>query len=428
MSASADATLSGEIRAVTVVSAAHFFSHFYQFALPPLFPFLAIAYDVSIGELGLLISVLFGASGCAQVAAGFVVDRFGARNLLIIGAGLLSGAFFLLAFFPNYWVAMALLLIAGLGNSVFHPADFAIFQASVRPGALGRAYGMHGFAGNVGYMLAPLLMGGLAAAFGWQVAIIVAGTAGLLTVAALIVFRDALIDDSDAERKAAVGERIFDVKAARSLLSPAVVSCFVFYMMIAITLIGFATYSITVFTSHYNLPLLVASGLLSVFLGGYVAGILPGGWIADRVEAHAKFTATGFISGGAILLVFSLVPVSVVMFDPASAFSWLGGFRVDVLVVSLVLFAAGVSFGIVLPSRDLIVRKVAPEGSTGRVFGFVYSALDVGGAIAPAAFGWIIAIGHPEWMFRVVAVAMTIAGLSALLARALPKPVTLAEG
>ena len=80
-----------------------------------------------------------------------------------------------------------------------------------------------------------------------------------------------------------------------------------------------------------------------------------------------------------------------------------------------------------MPSRDMIVRKVAPAGSTGRVFGFVYSALDAGGAIAPAAFGWIIAIGRPEWMFRAVAVAMTIAGLCALLARLLPKPATLAQ-
>ena len=428
MAAPANTTSDNEVNVVAVVSAAHFFSHFYQFALPPLFPILVEVYDVSIGELGLLVSVLFAASGIAQIAAGFVVDRFGARNLLIIGAAMLSGSFFLLAFFPNYWLAMGLMFIAGLGNSVFHPADFAIFRASVRTSVVGRAYSWHGFCGNIGYMAAPVAMGGLAAAFDWQVAIIVAGGAGLLTVVALIIFRDSLIDDSDVDRKAAAGERVFDLRAVRSLLSPAVLSCFVFFMMIAITLLAFATFSITVFTVHYGLPALVASGLLSMFLGGYVAGILPGGWVADRIDEHDKLTAAGFMSGGAIILAFSLVPVSVVMFDPTATLNWWGGVRPDVVVVGLVLLAAGFSFGIVMPSRDMIVRKVAPEGSTGRVFGFVYSALDVGGAIAPAAFGWIIAIGHPEWMFRVVAIAMTIAGLCALLARVLPKPATLAEG
>ncbi len=426
MSAPAIIPREGATKVVTVVSAAHLFSHFFQVGLPPLFPILAAVYGVSFSELGFLVAVMFAASGVAQVAAGFVVDRFGARNLLIIGSALLSGSFFLLAFFPNYWVAMGLMALAGLGNSVFHPADFAIFQASVRQDLLGRAYGWHGFAGNVGYMVAPLVMGALAVVFGWQMAVALAGGAGLLTVVALIAFRDLLLDDTGADRKEATRLPLFDLKNAGFLLSPAILSCFVFFLMIAITLLAFTTYSVIVFTTYYALPFLVANTLLTVFLAGYVMGIVPGGSIADRISNHDKLTATGFTLGGAIILAFSLIPVSTMMFDSGSTLAWFGPVRVDVVVIGVVLFAAGASFGIVMPSRDMIVRKVAPEGSTGRVFGFVYSALDLGGAIAPAAFGWIIAIGQPHWLFRVVAIAMTIAGLSALLARILPKPVTLA--
>jgi FSR family fosmidomycin resistance protein-like MFS transporter len=196
--------------------------------------------------------------------------------------------------------------------------------------------------------------------------------------------------------------------------------------MIAITLLAFTTYSVIVFTTYYALPFLVANTLLTVFLAGYVMGIIPGGSIADRIDNHDKLTAAGFVVGGTLILAFSLIPVSTMMFDSGATLAWFGAIRVDVVVIGLVLFAAGASFGVVMPSRDMIVRKVAPEGSTGRVFGFVYSALDLGGAIAPAAFGWIIAINQPQWLFRVVAIAMTIAGLSALLARILPKPVTLA--
>ena len=426
MAVTADVPRKDAVKVVSVVSTAHFFSHFYQIALPPLFPILAGVYGVSIGELGLLIAVMFAASGIAQVAAGFVVDRFGARNFLIIGATVLAGSFFLIAFFPNYWVVMGLMALAGLGNSVFHPADFAIFQASVHQKALGRAYGWHGFAGNVGYMAAPVVMGGLAVTLGWQMAVALAGGAGLLTVVALIAFRNHLLDDTGADHKVSARLPLFNLRDASFLFSPAILSCFVFFLMIAITLLAFTTYSVTVFTSYYSLPFLTANFLLTVFLAGYVIGIIPGGSIADRIDNHDKLTAAGFVIGGAIILAFSLVPVSTVMFDSGASLAWLGPLRVDVAVVGLTLFAAGASFGVVMPSRDMIVRKAAPEGSTGRVFGFVYSALDLGGAIAPAAFGWIIAIGHPEWMFRIVALAMTIAGLSALLARILPKPVTLA--
>ncbi|MDA0261520.1 MAG: MFS transporter, partial [Proteobacteria bacterium] len=101
MIVTADAPRKGAFKVVSVVSAAHLFSHFYQIALPPLFPILAGVYGVSIGELGLLIAVMFAASGIAQVVAGFIVDRYGARNFLIIGATLLAGSFFLLAFKPD---------------------------------------------------------------------------------------------------------------------------------------------------------------------------------------------------------------------------------------------------------------------------------------------------------------------------------------
>ena len=426
MAVSESAPHAGATRVVTVVSTAHLFSHFYQVGLPPLFPILAGVYGVSFSELGFLVTVMFAASGIAQVAAGFVVDRFGARNLLVLGAALLSGSFFLLAFFPNYWVAMGLMAVAGLGNSVFHPADFAIFQASVREDYLGRAYGWHGFAGNVGYMAAPLIMAAMAVAFGWQIAVALAGGAGLLTVIALIVLRNLLLDDTGAADKVSARLPLFDLKNAGFLLSPAILSCFVFFLMIAITLLAFTTYSVIVFTTYYSLPFLVANTLLTVFLSGYVLGIVPGGSIADQIKSHDKLTAAGFVGGGAIILAFSFVPVSMMMFDTGATLGWFGPVRVDVVLVGFILFSAGAAFGVVMPSRDMIVRKVAPEGSTGRVFGFVYSALDLGGAIAPAAFGWIIAIGQPHWMFRVVAIAMTIAGLSALLARILPKPVTLA--
>src|SRR5436189_4326022 len=80
-----------DIQIIGLIGSAHCLSHFFQLVLPPLFPLLKAEFDVSYATLGALVSVFYVASGVCQFGAGFAVDRFGARPVLLTGIGLLTG-------------------------------------------------------------------------------------------------------------------------------------------------------------------------------------------------------------------------------------------------------------------------------------------------------------------------------------------------
>ena len=115
----------------TLIGSGHGLSHFYQLALPPLFPLIQQEFDVSYAALGLLLTLFAATTGGFQVVSGFLVDRMGARPLLIGGlilSGLSMGAIGLV---ETYWAMAILIAIAGIGNSVFHPCDYEIGRAHV---------------------------------------------------------------------------------------------------------------------------------------------------------------------------------------------------------------------------------------------------------------------------------------------------------
>ena len=127
-----------DLRITSVVGAAHFTSHFYQLVLPPLFPLMRESLGVNYTELGLLMSMFFAGSGLFQVLAGFVVDRVGAHVVLPAGMALLAGSILLMGFAPSLWMLFALALLAGIGNSVYHPADYSILTGRITPSRMAR--------------------------------------------------------------------------------------------------------------------------------------------------------------------------------------------------------------------------------------------------------------------------------------------------
>src|SRR6185437_12620614 len=146
-----------DLRVITLVTSGHWLSHFFQLVLPPLFPFLKDAFHVGYAELGLLMTFFFGASGLSQTPAGFAVDRFGARRVLMAGIGLFSTAILLIPLIGgSYRLMVPLVIAAGIGNSVFHPADYSILTSAVRKDWLARAYGAHQLGGNLGWSVAPV--------------------------------------------------------------------------------------------------------------------------------------------------------------------------------------------------------------------------------------------------------------------------------
>ena len=388
MSAAAQ-TLRHDAQVIGFVGVAHGASHFFQLALPPLFPLIRAEFETSYAELGVVIAVYYAVSGIMQTAAGFLVDRLGARNVLVFGLAAASVGTMLYAVAPSYAFLLGAAVIAGLGNSVFHPADLALLNARVEPARLGHAFSVHGICGNIGWALAPTFGVAMSAMVGWRGALV---AAGLLGLAFLVVFAaQPLLRTRAAHVTHVAGPRSLAADV-QLLASPAVVLAFLFFLLYAMALIGFQTFSTTALVKIYDVPLVAATTALTAFLLGGALGILAGGFIAARTARHGVVAAVGLVlsAGCSVLLATGAV---------------------SGLLLPVVAGMAGFFLGMIGPSRDILIRGIAPVESRGKVYGFVYSGLDLGGLVAPLLFGLAIDRGAP---------ALVFAGATLLLLLAVP--------
>lgn len=388
---------SRDLKVMALIGAAHGCSHFFQLVLPSLFPWLKDAFQVSYTELGLITTCFYVISGTLQTPAGFLVDRIGARKVLIGGLAIFCAAILLLSVVPVFWMLFPVMLLAGIGNCVFHPADYSILSASVDSKRLGVAYGSHTFAGNLGWALAPALMGGIASFAGWHVAPLVAGIIGLVILAALVLNRDLLRDDAGAsQRKAQAGGAVPLPLAA--ILTLPVVMCFVYFMFTSIVAIGLQNFLPATLQTLFGTPLAIGATALTGFLLASAVGIMSGGWIADRGLPVEAIVLGGLLGAAALMLVAALVPLP------------------DALLIACIA-ASGFLFGFTTPSRDLIVRGATPKGASGRVFGFVYSGLDAGSALVPLIMGQLLDHGHADKVLLFVAAILACGSVTAFTVR-----------
>jgi MFS family permease len=377
-----------DVRVIGLVGGAHFVSHFFQLALPPLFPLLREEFQVSYAALGLVMSVFYGISGIGQTVSGFLVDRFGAARVLVGGVALLAGAIAAAASASSLPMLVGAALLAGLGNSVFHPADYSILNASVDPARLGRGYSVHSICGNLGWALAPVVIVGLSALAGWRAALVIVGGAGLVAALALSTQTDALEPPAERRRAGRVGAGGL-AGDIRMLLSAPMLTAFAYFALLAMALIGIKTFSVTALMAIYDVPLGLATGALTAFLLGSAAGILVGGLLADRTSRH------DVVAGGGMLVAAGLA-LTLGSAAPAPG------------LLPVLLTLTGFCLGLTNPSRDMLVRAATPPGASGKVFGFVYSGLDLGSSLTPLLLGWILDRGEPRGMFVVVAAVMVL--------------------
>jgi MFS transporter, FSR family, fosmidomycin resistance protein len=388
-------------RIIGLMGASHLTSHFLQLALPPLFPLIKTEFGVSYIELGLIVSVFYAASGIGQTVSGFLVDRLGARPVLLTGMGLLAGGVVLFGLSPTYWTMLPIALLAGLGNSVFHPADYSILSASVTRGRLARGYSLHGFGGNIGYMLAPVVVGPLGLHLGWRAALLVAGGLGLAGAAAVASGTRALARRTDLGGHASAGPLLSDV---RLLLATPILVAFTYFALIAAAFIGVQTFGVTAMVAIYQAPIALATGALTAFFLGNATGLLIGGLLADRTTRHDVLAVTGMLAASGLMLVMAAAVL------PST-------------LLPGVLSLAGFALGVTSPSRDMLVRSATPSGASGKVFGFVYSGLDLGSLVAPLVYGWLLDRGEPRAVFVTAAVIMAVTIVTVVQVRRRAQPV-----
>src|SRR5262245_19372841 len=175
-----------ETRFVTSVCFAHFVSHYYMLLLAPLFIVIKDDFGVSYTELGLALTMFNVVSTIGQTPVGFLVDRWNARYMLIAGLLVGSAAFAIAGLVNSYWVFIAMFGLAGLGNTVYHPADYALLGRHVPVERTGRVFSYHTCSGMVGNAAAPATLVYLYAFMGWRGAFLCASVLGV--IAAVIMF------------------------------------------------------------------------------------------------------------------------------------------------------------------------------------------------------------------------------------------------
>jgi len=384
--ASATVSIRKEVEVISLVGVAHAISHFAQLLLPPLFPFIKTEFNVSYAELGLLLTVFFVCSGVGQSVAGFVVDRVGARTVLLGGLALTALAAFGFAFAGSYWMMAVSAAVAGAGNCVFHPADYTLLNRKVSTARLGHAYSVHGLTGSLGWALAGAMLVPLALAFSWRVAM--TSAAVLITVVFVLVWvlRDRL-DMPQAERQGPAHADEGGALASQFgfLAIPAVWMCFLFFLFNAIVLSGIQSFATEAARLLHAVPLELAAQCLTVYMITNAVGMGTGGFlISDPARAERIITFSFAVAAAlALTLGFVSMPAALVPF----AFACMG-------------FASGIAS----PSRDMLVKRSAPDNASGRVFGVVYSGLDAGMALGPLVYGGLLDAHQPAMVWLAVAI------------------------
>jgi MFS family permease len=388
----------GEYQAIALVSAAHFANHFQNLVLPPLFPLLKGILGVGFVELGLALTVANVVAVSAQLPVGFLVDRVGSRRMLVaalLGAGI---AFIAFGLSPSYWHLLLAMALVGLTNAVFHPADYALLSHKIPTSRLGRAFSIHTFSGFLGNAVAPVTMLALVGFGGLSLGMAAAGILALVVALPLALARgveDGAVPGSSSQAGAAA-----DPAAPRggltAILTPAILALTGFFALMSLSSSGISTFSVTALTAAYGTPLSIANLALTAYLAAQALGVLAGGFVADLTRRHADVAALGYAVNAGIVLMIGLVALGT-----------------GPLLVAMA--AAGFLGGLIMPSRDMLVRAAAPPGAVGRTFGVVTTGFNFAGMIGPLLFGYMVDQGAPRWVFFGSMIFMMITALAAWL-------------
>lgn len=392
---------SRDVRVISLIGVAHGASHYYQLAFITMLLIVRESVGLSFEQIGYLGALFYAVSGMGQTVAGFAVDRFGARPILAGGLAALGVSLALLAIAHSFGAFAAIAILGGAGNSVFHPADFAILNASVNQKKLGRAFSIHGLGGSLGWAAAPAMYF-LDNTVGWVATALIGALPGFILAALVFGHRTDLVDHRLKAREVAAASTVPPQSVARILLQAPILLCLGYFALLATNTVGIQQFAVPAWTSMFAVTENYAAICLMVFVVGSASGMLAGGYIADRFHQHERVAAIGLLSAAAFTL-----PVATQTVTP--------------LLLPVVLFMAGFAGGTTGPSRDMIVRGITPPGASGKVFGFVYSGLDVGSFMAPLVFSRVMAAGHPATMFWIATSLYVFnAGLVTLIRQATP--------
>lgn len=377
--------LSRSTRVNILIGNGHFLSHFYVICLPPLFLAWRDTFNVTFAEVALATAMMSGTTAILQTPVGFLVDRFGARPFLVGGTLLMSLAVAAMSQVTAFWQIPVLAILSGMGNSVIHPADYAILSGSVDPKQMGKSFALHTFSGNLGGAIAPPVIAFLTLTLGWRHAMLLVGLLGIPVVISILLQSSIL---KDQVRVAAKTGGPAPVHWREALFSKSILLFFTFFLLGSMAGGGVQSWLVTVLHTVKGMELSIASTALTAYMIGMTSGVLVGGWFVDHHRKHVLAFAATLTTLSAMVML---------------AVNWLPPLGVGVWAMT---FVSGLALGASRTPRDVMLRDAAPPGQIGKVFGFVSAGLPLGGAITPVPFGYLIDKGHPELVLVLVAVLL----------------------
>jgi len=393
--------LRSDFKILGLICGGHFLSHFYMLALPTLMIFWHEDLGISYTLLGVVLSARYVSTGVMQIISGFFVDRHGAMAILLPGLLMMVTAMTLLAFATGFWTILVLVVLAGIGDAVFHPADYAILNGSISEGRMGRAFSVHTFSGYLGFAAAPAYITFVATYWNWQTAVLTSAAAGYVVWLFIIIYRSSLKDDViDAlpnNNEDAPSETLGD--HAKLLFSRPVLLLFSFFAMSSLASSGMQSFAIPALNALHGTSVIDAGIAVSAYLLVGSFAVLAGGWISDHIHRQDMFAALAYAASIVAVLTIAVLPL-------------------HYLVLVVVLGFAGFCHGVVRPARDLMVRAVVPRGSTGKVFGFVFTGQNAGGSLAPIILGAAMDNLAPQWIFFITIGFMALCIATILAPRA----------
>jgi MFS family permease len=360
-------------------------THHLLTALPqPMQPFFQDEFGLSKAQLGGVAASFSLSSGVSQLPAGWLADRIGPTWLItvgVLGVGI-SGA--LVGLSHSYIMLLVFLVLMGLAAGGYHPASTPLISVSVPAQQRGRALGLHLIGGNSSFFLAPLIAGGIAAAWGWRGSFLILAIPTIVLGLFFFLYLNKRYGKAhlEAMKRRKMEEHPPQPGYKRRLIA------FLTMMVIG----GGAGASVNAFLPVYMKEVMGASNKLSamslsiIFSSGLWAGPV-GGWIADRIGSTKVIIVTGILSG---VTIFALKEVSL---------GW---------GLWIVLWVIGVIQAVRFPVTEMFIMSQSPARNRSTIYGIYYSTMQYTGAIfAPFTGGLIDRLGY-RTMFTFFAWVVTI--------------------